>query len=363
MRIRNCLPGLASLAFTLAMLASPTGCAKSRVVGEPQTGGSPGPIANGGQTATITVVGTKTSISLGTGTTVVSQPDAGTVKQAVECEGGSDCVCPPFNVAVMGKPGKWGANPAGDPDTALQEWLSSRSVGTAKVAKFPDRKTLTADVLAEFNVIILAGLGEDSNVGSWWTFSDAEVAAFRDWIENGGGVITLTGYSGNPEETRPVNQLIGFSGVTYNQDGINATCADWQICNCTQSRTFGTWNKTDAVVASLSNDVTYVGFDNGRSITAPADAHVAATIDGTKNALVGKLVGKGRVLAYADEWITYTSQWTGEGNPSATDPKCKGLLPQDQYQTAQFWFNLIKWSSPSARCFTIVDSTTPVKVW
>ncbi len=71
----------------------------------------------------------------------------------------------------------------------------------------------------------------------------------------------------------------------------------------------------------------------------------------------------GRVLAYGDEWITYTSKWTGEGNPSATDANCTDYLPQNTYQTAQFWFNMIKGSAPSATCFKIVDKDQPVVIW
>ena len=285
--------------------------------------------------------------------------DGGTV---VPCTDGVGCTCPPLNVAVMGKPGKWGANPNGDSDTALQEWLNSSSAGTAKVVNYASKPALTPDVLAPYNVIILASLSDDSNTGPFWSFDTSEIAAFQAWVEDGGGVITLTGYSGDGGEIKPVNQLVGFSGITYNPDGLYADCPNWSICGCAHSNPITTWNRTDPVIANLSNSITMVGLDNGRSINAPADAHVAATI-GAKNALVGKLVGKGHVLVYADEWITYTSQWNGEGNPSASDPSCKGFLPQDTYQTAQFWYNMIKWSQPSATCFKIVDSQQPVTIW
>jgi hypothetical protein len=282
--------------------------------------------------------------------------------QVVACDGGDACVCPPFKLAVIGKPGKWGANPNGDPDTALQDWLNSSSAGTAQVDNFTTRPTLTADFLANYGVIILASLADDSSTGPWWTFSADEVAAFGAWVENGGGVITLTGYAGNPEEVTPLNQLIGFSGITYSQDAVWGNCADIQTCNCTHSNTLSEWNRTDSIVANLSTGVTYVGFQNGRPIIAPSDAHVAATVGGTTNVLVGKLVGKGRVLAFGDEWITYTSQWTGVGNPSSTDPTCVGYLPQDKYQMAQFWYNMIHWSQPAANCFTIVGPS-PIIIW
>ena len=114
------------------------------------------------------------------------------------------------------------------------------------------------------------------------------------------------------------------------------------------------WNHADPVVAQLVAGMTLVGMASGRGIVAPADSHVAATANGNKPLLVGKDVGQGRVLVYSDEWITYTSQWTGAGIPNATDPSCAGHLPQDKFQIAQLWYNMIRWSQPSAECFTIV---------
>ncbi|MGD0835547.1 MAG: hypothetical protein ABSB49_02760 [Polyangia bacterium] len=290
--------------------------------------------------------------------------DGGTT-QMVGCDGGDGCTCSPLNLAVLGKPGDWGANPDGDPPTALQDWLNSASSGTARADNIPNRVTLTPEFLAAYNVIILASLADDSKMGPWWTFSDDEVAAFQAWVENGGGVISLTGYASG-DETAPNNQLLGFSGVTYNNDGVWGDCINWSICSCTGSMTVSDWIRTDPVIANLSTGVTLVGYENGHSINCPADGHVAAQVLNNNvetNALVGKLVGKGRVLAYGDEWITYTSQWTGAGDPSSTNPGCAGEMPQDQYQMAQFWYNMIHWSQPAADCFVIVDNTTPISVW
>jgi hypothetical protein len=286
--------------------------------------------------------------------------DAAAPTQALVCDSGDACACPLINVAVLGKPGKWGPVKGADTDTALQDWLNGNSAGSARVDNFTERKTLTSDFLATYNVIILQSLSEDSDVGPWWSYGADEAAAFQSWIEGGGGVISLIGYSSG-DEISPVNQLLQFSGVTYNNDGVWGECADSQVCTCTGSNTLSDWVRTDPVIAKVSTGVTFVGFQNGRSINAPSDGHVAATIDG-KPVLVGKLAGKGRVLAFGDEWITYTSQWTGAGNPKATDPSCQGNLPQDKYQMAQFWYNMIRWAQPNSDCFTIVDSS-PVTIW
>ena len=101
-----------------------------------------------------------------------------------------------------------------------------------------------------------------------------EVAAFQDWVVNqGGGVITLTGYSGNGQEINAPNQLLAFSGISYNNDGIGAPYS-WPVSGCAGSNPIADWIKTDPVIANLSNNVTWIGLDNGRSINSPADDHL-----------------------------------------------------------------------------------------
>ena len=126
--------------------------------------------------------------------------------QAVACTNGDECICATLTVAVIGTPGDWGAasnSSAQDSDTAFQDWLNSSSAGTAKVDNYKAKPTLTPDFLAGYNVIILAGLGTDSNVGPWWTFDATEISAVADWVTNkGGGLISLSGYSGDGGEVQ-----------------------------------------------------------------------------------------------------------------------------------------------------------------
>ena len=360
---------LRATVFTLLALTGNelVGCAKAKVVNAGganggATGGAAGQGTSGaGGTIRITIDPTPAVTPSGV--------DAEVTSQVVGCDGGDGCICPTLKVAVVGTPGEWGDMS----DTAFQDWLNSNSAGTAKVDDYPAKPTFTADFLAGYNLIILAGLGDNSNNGPWWTFSASEVAAFQDWIENkGGGVISLSGYSNDNNEISAKNALLAFSGISYGQECISPPCAivdanNNKMCyRCGNPYQITEWNRSDPVVAKLSLGVTMVGIDGGRPIRAPADAHVAAmTTNATsvKNWLVGKITGNGRVLVYADEWITYTDQWDGNDGQYLNDPSCKGFLPQEQYQTAQFWYNMIHWSQPAANCFTIVDSTTPITIW
>ena len=343
------------------------GCAKAEVVN--------GGIGNGGATGgaaqpSTSSTGGTTSITIDTTPIVApSNQDASVTSQVVGCDGGDGCVCPTLKVAVVGKPGVWGDGS----ETAFQDWLNSNSAGTAKVDDYPAKPTFTADFLAGYNLIILAGLGDNTNNGPWWTFSASEVAAFQDWIENkGGGVISLSGYSNDTNEAAAKNALLAFSGISYGQDCISPPCAivdahNNKMCyRCGNPYQLTEWNRSDPVIANLSVGVTVIGIDGGRPIHAPADAHVSATTtnaSAVSNWLVGKITGQGRVLVFADEWITYTDQWTGHSSQYLSDPSCNGFLPQELYQTAQFWYNMIHWAQPASNCFTIVDTTTPITIW
>jgi hypothetical protein len=352
--------------MSLAMAASTCANGTVQVGAGTGEGGTSGSIGGAG--------GAGTSQSPGSGTITI--PDAAiggspasntsVDAQVVACTDGGDCICPTLSVAVVGKPGIWGSGT----DTAFQDWLNSNSAGTARVDNYLTKPVFTPDFLAAYNLLIFAGFGDDSNNGPWWTFSATEIAAFQDWIENkGGGVISLAGYSGDSKEISAKNALLAFSGISYQDQNTNPSCL---IAKChyecgNPSAQLNEWNKTDPVIANLSFGVKMIGIDGGHPINAPADAHVAVmttTATGNvQNWLVGKVTGKGRVLVYADEWITYTAQWDGHDAQYANDPTCKGLLPQDLYQTAQFWYDMIRWTQPNGNCFTIVDPQQPVTIW
>jgi len=367
MRSSSTLPMLGFVAPWALVAAA---CASGVVNG----GDSPGGGGAGGQTVstmpTSGAGGSATSLvielpdaSLGKG----GAPGSSTHDALVACTDGADCVCPTLNVAVVGTPGVWGDGS----DTAFQDWLNSNSAGTAKVDNYSRKPTFTTDFLAAYSLIILAGLGDNSNVGPWWTFSAAEVAAFQDWISNGGGgVISLSGYSNDNNDISAKNALLAFSGISYKQECLSPPCKlvdthNNKMCyRCGNPYQLTDWNRSDPVIAKLSFGVTTIGIDGGRPINAPADAHVAATAPnatGVDNWLVGKVAGKGRVLVYADEWITYTDQWSGHSGSG--DPSCDGFWPDQLYQTAQFWYDMIRWAQPNDNCFKIVDSQQPITVW
>jgi len=103
-----------------------------------------------------------------------------------------------------------------------------------------------------------------------------------------------------------------------------------------------------------------VGAFHGRSVKTSATAETVISQDST---IVGATVkmDKGRVFMFGDEWVSYTSQWTGEGvssncNDSTYNP-CYGTSTATLYQVPQFWYNSILWVSGDRKCFKIDEPT------
>ena len=106
--------------------------------------------------------------------------------------------------------------------------------------------------------------------------------------------------------------------------------------------------------------MTAVGAFHGRSVNAPAGAEIVAS----QGALVYGAtvqVDNGRVFMFADEWVSYTSQWTGAGvaDDCMNDPNhsCYGTSAATSYQVPQFWYNAIVWVSGGIDCFDIEEPT------
>ena len=295
---------------------------------------------------------------------------------------GDNCVC--MNIAEIGTAGQFGSNPGQDGDVAFQSWMNDPNNSNAHVDLYKTKPTLDATFLANYDILVLQSLSDNSASGVYWTFSQAELDAVAQWVNDGGAIISLMGYSGNTSEINPTNQLLKFSNISYNSDDIiidndctmlrrdaNGVPNGQPMCYCDTAIGITDWN-TDPAIKDIANhdpsvSSMVVGAYHGRSINVPSGAVVAATFKTaagpTYYVAVGESVGKGHVFAYCDEWITYTSQWNGTGDSHSSEDWCQGYLPQQIFQTAQFWFNMIKWSLPDAACFQIHDTQQPVLIW
>jgi hypothetical protein len=253
------------------------------------------------------------------------------------------------------------------PSDAFQNFMNDYSKNanngtTSFMAMVTTRTTLTDDFLNHYNVIVLQAL-EDSPYTGLWTFTQAEVDALQRWVTvKGGALITMTGYGSNSTEVTPLNQLLAFSDISYNTPDIYNSCLD-NKCYCrSDSVPFSGWSSTCADCATLTKGLSgkEVGVWWGRSINCTgADCQFFAKDAAGINVGVAKVVGNGRVVAWADEWVTYTSQWGLVAGKYDNNAECAAYLPKVAYGVPQFWYNIFSWSSPTMQwCFTITVPPT-----
>lgn len=323
------------LGVTAALVGSALAFACS-AGGDPAGSGATGGVGGSGAT-----VGAGATVANGGTGNIIDVPDSGTGATGGTC----------ITVGMLGRLPTYGAVPGQDNTGALQQWLNTES--TAAVDVITVDTTLTPEFLGKYDVLVFQAL-EDREGGPLWTFSAEEKANLEAWLRGGGGLITLTGYGAQATEVNPTNELLAFTGMSYNMDDILATCADgccYCASNSVPTRGFN-------AAHPIAEHITVVGSFHGRSINAPADAQIVAS-EGAVTYGATKEIDAGRVFMFADEWVTYTSQWQASGGHEScrSDPNhsCYGRTPELYYQVPQFWYNALVWASGNAACFDIED--------
>lgn len=286
---------------------------------------------------------------------------------------GANCKCTTF--ASFGDTAKYGSGT--DSTTDFELWLREKS-NLAAVDFYKTDTPITKAFLDQYDVILLQDLRA-------WQLDAAEVQAFQDWINLGGGVIALSGYfSDGSAEIVPTNQLLASTGVQLLPDEVpGEACVaaeSYAVCNNPNSNN---GNKCYCWGVSLpltefntahpiSANMRSVGSFRGRAVS-PGDGEVVVSYHTTPVG-VTKVVGTGKVFVFGDEWITYTSQWGDYTTQTAalaarfvTDPNsmqyescwdAASSLPctaKNVFQTMQFWYNSILHVAPISQCTFRID--------
>ncbi|MEI9952770.1 MAG: hypothetical protein WDO74_28255 [Pseudomonadota bacterium] len=165
-----------------------------------QTGGGAGPVTSNGGSGNSLVVGPNES----GGKTGADPSDTREITPREKiCDAAGKCTC--LRLALLGTL----TSAAKDPDTtAFTTWLASSSDGTAVATNIPTKPTVDAAFLANYDILLVANV-------NGWTFSPDEKAAVEKWVADGGGMITLTGFTSANTEPAATSQLISFAGLSY----------------------------------------------------------------------------------------------------------------------------------------------------
>jgi len=296
------------------------------------TGGAATVDATGGTSAATTTGGTVSIIieetggdpSLGDGTPEVCDGidnDSNGVIDDVDV--GHDGICDCLVIGTIGHIGPWS-----DGGDLFANWISTRSpLGAVAL----EDQELTPDLLRPFQILVVLYVDvvdAESTSGvitpAHHAFTDAEAAAFQEWVANGGGVMTTIGYMGTETtEVVNVNRLLNPLGLGYSSTKVNLDgyVERWEQHPVTYgvSRIFtADGTEPDGLgTDGLGAGVTTLAWDNRDRVALQ----------------VGEF-GAGRIVVWGDEWLTYDSEWV-----DITDQ-----------QVELFWLNIFKWLSPPDLC-------------
>lgn len=253
--------------------------------------------------------------------------------------------------------------------TAFVDWLNNDSSATITMVNNGRKPTITADFLKDFDILLFLYQADALHSG-WWSYSESEATALRKWINEGGGIVSVTGFNGNAlnNEVASINSIIEpATGISYNTDMILNSCPGGLPCYC--------WWNANPIDGfdpdhEISNMVTQIGGFTGSSINAPDGADVVASND-TGNTVVAAEIGEGRAVALADEWPLFSKLWLDADDlshinfqipereeewpsqPCYDVEKEHWKTPGNVFQIPQFWYNVIKWAAPENECFHI----------
>jgi hypothetical protein len=317
------------VAAAAGALLSVIGCSASNKTAESNGSGAPSGSLSGGAGGSAPLLGGSNEGALPGSTALLV--DSG---RPPVCDDAGHCTC--IHIASLGQQGTWGGSTA-----ALMNWLSTESsAGVDVVAARP--AVIDAAFLAKYDVIIL-------QLMAGWTFAPAEIAAVQDWVTAGGGIISLTGYTSNPDEVDPLNQWLSFTDISYNKVAYAGYCPP-TVVNC------ACWDNTVPIgpwaAGPIGQNITSIPSQNGYTIN-PGAAAVDATYQGAVVA-VHEAFGKGHIFVWSDEWVTYSSQWLA--SPAGTTAACAGMTAADVFQVPQFWFNAISYASLATQCQFVLNN-------
>lgn len=303
-------------------------------VSDTQTGTTTGdPTATDGTTAPVTVSDTGTSTGepgttttgLDTGSTTdasssttdgSSSTSGGCVPSPEICDDidndcddqidnvdvGKDGICDCLNIALIGNQG---ANPSAE----FQTWLEAQGTQVDRISTMPN-ELLDKATLNKYDIIILDYLIRN--------YTAEEAMTTQTWVEAGGGLMAMTGFTNAQFAADRPNSLIKPMGLSYNT-----------------SKGFFSGPVTQFVPHPITMGLTSISFYGGLFIDIVNDGvGVNKTIMTLPQGPVGVVQDRknGRLFIFGDEWVEFDSEWKN--------------IPQIK----QFWVQTLSWLGPKESC-------------
>ena len=215
---------------------------------------------------------------------------------------GKDGICDCLNIALLGNQG---ANPSAE----FQLWLEAQGTQVDRISTNPN-ELLDKATLNKYDIIILDYLVRSYTVD--------EAMTTQTWVEAGGGLMSMTGFTNAQFSADRPNSLIKPMGLSYNT-----------------SKGFFSGPVTQFAAHPITMGLTSISFYGGLFIDIVNDGvGVNKTIMTLPQGPVGVVQDRknGRLFIFGDEWVEFDSEWKN--------------IPQIK----QFWVQVLSYLGPKESC-------------
>ncbi len=214
---------------------------------------------------------------------------------------GRDGLCDCLRIGFLGEL----ASDAGNQTGAFEAWLEARS--DIPVTHIGSDQPLTEATFEGLQVVVVGNLSRRASSGG---FEAQEVEALHRWILQGGGLITLAGYTARDADVAPTAQLLTPTGLGYDYQGRGPGVLGM---GAPPVLVDGIAQPDHPTLAGI--DV--MGVYNAYPVVGDGD--VLITGDGFTLAMA-KLLGEGHLIVFSDEWITQDALWSDNPPPRQLSP-------------------------------------------
>lgn len=207
-------------------------------------------------------------------------------------------------IGIMGAPG---ANTSAN----FQAWLEMQGAIATRFHAASDAAELSREELETFDLVVVDWLQR--------VYTAEEAATLAGWVNDGGGLMVMTGHDSGATAERHVSLLAAL--------GPNFDLAAGPINGPAMLLPH-----PSTMTADGADTLPPVTFNGGLRTTVPDDlagSIVPMAVIGDQVVGVAGPLGMGHVLLFGDEWIEFDSEWS-------TMP----AIPQ-------FWLNMVTWLAPS----------------
>jgi hypothetical protein len=211
-----------------------------------------------------------------------------------DVDAGNDGIRDCIDILLIGGPG---ANSSSN----FQAWLEEQGTTVSRIHASGTPAALAAEDLNAFDIVILDTLLRD--------YTPEESQALLEWVEAGGGLMSLNGHTGSSDLPRG-NSLLFRLGVEHLPTLLSGDVM-----------TFSTH--------PLTTGLTSVTFSGGYPVGDRSEGEGSVNVAQLAGNSVGRALerGSGRAFIWGDEWVEFDSEW------------------QTRPEIETFWVNSIGWLS------------------